>query len=117
MSLTLITVNYNCAKHTLELLKSLEHQTDKEFDVIIIDNDSAPQDRALLGEYATSSPLKLDIIYSQTNRGYAGGNNIGIRKALAQESEWVVLINPDTTVSPDFIASLPQEEGIVGLPL
>jgi GT2 family glycosyltransferase len=115
--LTLITVNYNCATKTLELLRSLERQTDPNFDVIVVDNDSAPEDRSMLGEYAVASPLKLDVIHSATNRGFSGGNNLAIRKALAQGSEWILLLNPDTTVGPDFIAQLPQEEGIVALPL
>jgi GT2 family glycosyltransferase len=104
--LTLITVSYNCAEKTLELLRSLERQTDQNFDVIVVDNDSAPADRGILGEYAASSPLKLDIIYSDTNRGFSGGNNLAIRKALAQGSEYVFLINPDITVDAGFISAI-----------
>ena len=119
--LTLITVNYNNAQGTIGLLRSLQNQTDPEFDIIVVDNDSTPDDRALLGGYAGSSPLNLDVIYSETNRGFAGGNNLAIRKALAQPAEWFVLINNDTTVGPDFIASLrgklPAEGALVGIPL
>lgn len=121
MPLTLITVNYNNARATVELLRALEQQTEKDFDIIVVDNDSAPDDRALLGEYATSSSLRLDIIYSDTNRGFSGGNNLAIRKALAQGSEWLLLINNDTTVEPNFIEILksntPQEPCIAGIPL
>src|SRR4051812_34503995 len=119
--LTLITVNFNSAEHTIGLLKSLERQTEKGFDVIVVDNDSTPEDRALLGQYASSSPLRLDIIYSDTNRGFSGGNNLAIRKALAQESQWVLLINPDTTVDVDFIIQvrprLHEKPCIIGFPL
>lgn len=119
--LTLITVNYNCAEKTIGILRSLEYQTDQSFDVIVVDNDSAPADRGLLGEYAASSSLKLDVIYSDTNRGFSGGNNLAIRKALAQGSEWVLLINPDTTVESDFISEiirqLPSQTELVGIPL
>lgn len=119
--LTLITVNFNNARATLELLRSLERQTNHHFDVIVVDNDSAPEDRALLGQYAPTSPLKLDVIYSERNRGFSGGNNIGIRKAVAQGSEWIVLINNDTTVTENFISALRPKLGhepmVVGLPL
>lgn len=117
---TLITINYNGAGDTLGLLRSLERQSQKNFVVIVVDNASEPEDRARLGEYATTSPLALDIIYSDTNRGFSGGNNLAIRKALAQKSEWVLLINNDTTVEPDFIEKLLSHEhpsGIVGIPL
>jgi GT2 family glycosyltransferase len=106
--LAIITVNYNCARHTLELLRSLERQDNKQFSVIVVDNDSQPEDRALLGEYAASSSLNLDIIYSETNRGFSGGNNLAIRKALAQGSEWLLLLNPDTIASPDLVRRIQQ---------
>jgi GT2 family glycosyltransferase len=119
--LTLITVNYNNARGTVGLLKSLEEQTDGYFDVIVVDNDSSPDDRAMLGQYAVTSKLSLDVIYSDRNRGFSGGNNIAIRKALEQGSEWLMLINNDTTVSADFIVQLrrqlPDEPSLVSLPL
>lgn len=116
--LTLITINYNGAGDTIALLRSLESQTNKQFSVIVVDNASEPEDRAQLGEYAATSPLMLDIIYSDTNRGFSGGNNLAIRKALAQKSEWILLINNDTTVEADFITSLPLDTpGLIGLPI
>jgi GT2 family glycosyltransferase/glycosyltransferase involved in cell wall biosynthesis len=121
MTLTLITVNYNNARATIELLRSLERQQSKAFDVIVVDNDSRSDDRALLGSYATSSPLRLDIIYSDRNRGFSGGNNLAVRKALAQGAEWLVIINNDTVVPETFITSLasqlPAEPAIVAFPL
>ncbi|MEK7638361.1 MAG: glycosyltransferase [Patescibacteria group bacterium] len=121
MQLTLITVNFNNARATVDLLRALEKQSNREFDVIVVDNDSQSDDRVLLGSYAISSPLRLDIIYSDRNRGFSGGNNLAIRKALVQESEWICLINNDTTVAPDFIASLvpqlPPDPTVIGIAL
>jgi GT2 family glycosyltransferase len=90
--LTVIIINYHTREHVQKLLQCLEAQTVKDFQTIVIDND-------------------------ENNRGFAGGCNEGIRQALARGSEWILLLNPDTTVEPDFIAQLPREEGIVGLPL
>lgn len=121
MQLTLITVNYNNARATVELMRALEQQGNKDFDVIVVDNDSTAENRALLGEYSASSSLRLDIIYSDTNRGFSGGNNLAIRKALQQGSEWLLLINNDTTVESDFISKLitqlPSEPSIIQVPL
>jgi hypothetical protein len=121
MQLTLITVNYNNADATIGLLRSLEKQLNSGLDVMVVDNDSAEADRAKLGEYAINSPLRLDIIYSETNRGFSGGNNLAIRKALTQKVEWILLINNDTTVESDFIerlsAQLTNEPCVAGVPL
>lgn len=118
---TCITVNYNSAAATIGLLRSLERQTDGSFDVIVVDNDSSADDRAMLAAYAATSPLALEVIHSGVNRGFSGGNNIGIRKALAQGTQWAFLINPDTTVAPDFISTLrlrlPREPALVGTPV
>jgi len=121
MTLTLITVNYNGADDTLRLLSSLQHQTDADFDCIVVDNDSAEEDRARIGSALATTALSADIIYSERNLGFSGGNNIGIRKALAQGSEWIVLINNDTVVDTTFIArlraSLPSHPAVVGIAL
>lgn len=119
--ISIITVNFNNARTTIKLLRALEKQSDKDFDVFVVDNASESSDRGELGEYASISGLHLDLILNDTNRGFSGGNNIAIRKALEQASQWVVLINNDTTVSETFIAQLrPQLErssAIIGLPL
>ncbi|HUO75306.1 MAG TPA: glycosyltransferase family 2 protein [Candidatus Paceibacterota bacterium] len=119
--LTILTVNYRSATSTIALLRSLERQTRTDFDVIVVDNDSPAADRAALAAYAVTSPLALDIILSDTNRGFSGGNNLGIRKALAQGSPWLMFINPDTTAPSDMVASLMAQmeagPGIVGVPL
>lgn len=119
--LTLITVNYRSARATIALLRSLESQGGQPFDVIVVDNDSPADDRALLAAYAATSPLTLDVIYSDTNRGFSGGNNIGIRKALAQGATWILCINPDTVAPTDLIAVItaayPTDAALVGIPL
>lgn len=119
--ISLITINFNNAEATLELLKSLELQTDKDFNITVVDNDSVPGDRASLGEYASATPLSVDLLLSNTNRGFSGGNNLAARKLLALGSTWLVFINNDTTVPTDFIEVLRRElrghTGIVGIPL
>jgi len=46
------------------------------------------------------------VIALPENRGFAGGNNAGIRAALAAGAEGVLLLNNDTRVSPDFLLPL-----------
>ena len=120
MNLALVTVNYNCAPRTLGLLRSLAAQTDRDFATIVVDNDSAPRDREVLGR-AASEPLALDIIHADHNGGFAAGCNVGLRRAFGQGADWVLLINPDTTVAPDFIAqlraTLSDGPALIGLPL
>lgn len=45
----------------------------------------------------------LIIIEVGQNLGFSGGNNIGIKLALAQSADYVLLLNNDTVVAPDFL--------------
>jgi len=50
--------------------------------------------------------LKLKIIENNENLGFAEGNNVGIRYALENRTDYVCLLNNDTRVSPDFLIQL-----------
>ncbi len=41
-----------------------------------------------------------------SNLGFAGGNNVGIKYALKNQADYVLLLNNDTTVEPDFLSQL-----------
>lgn len=127
MKLTIITINYNNSENTIGLLESLKNQTDKDFDVIVVDNNSKDVDQLM--DYKTS---ENNIIYikNDSNLGFSGGNNVGIRKALelwkadpdaSVGAGWVLLLNNDTLPESHLIeylrTNLESREGIVGLPL
>lgn len=118
MRLTIITINYNSAENTIGLLESLKNQTSKDFEVVVVDNDS--NDVGQLMDYKTS---ENNIIYIKNDRnlGFSGGSNVGIRKALQNGSDWVLLLNNDTMPESHLIehlkANLEGKEGIVGLAL
>jgi hypothetical protein len=68
-----------------------------------------------------TSSRKLVIIRSGKNLGFPGGNNVGIRYVLEKEVfGYVLLLNNDTAVAPDFltkmveVAEQDEETGIVG---
>ncbi len=122
MRLTIITINYNSSENTIKLLDSLKNQTDKDFGVIVVDNNS--DDVSKLLNYETSE-TNFIYIKNDHNLGFSGGNNVGIKKALNPPagggSDWVLLLNNDTWVESLFIqrlrAVLEGREGVVGLSL
>jgi hypothetical protein len=48
----------------------------------------------------------VEVLALPENRGYAGGNNAGMRLALERGAEGVLLLNNDTEVAPDFLPPL-----------
>ena len=129
MRLAVITINFNGSQSTVGLIKSLARQTDKDFEIIVIDNASEEADFNHLEEgienVIQQDSERVFLLRNEKNSGFSGGNNIGIKKALNLPAgggvDWVILLNNDTWVEEGFIASLKaklgQSEGIVGIPL
>lgn len=99
-SIAIVIVNWNGKKDTLECLASLENVVSPPFfSTLIIDNGSTDDSiAALKAKYP-----RVAIYESKTNLGFAGGNNLGIEKALQQGAEWIFLLNNDTIVDPLFL--------------
>lgn len=53
-----------------------------------------------------SSNRKLILIKNEKNYGFAEGNNIGMRYALSSSADYILIINNDIVVSPDFLTEL-----------
>ena len=129
MQITIVTVNYNGSESTLELLRSLEEQTNKDFQTIVVDNASEEADFTTLQANISKFNFHISTVRNSENLGFSGGNNNGIRQALdpstrsGQETgpEWVIFLNNDTWVESSFVehlkAKLSGLEGIVGIPL
>lgn len=100
---SVITVNWNNFNDSAECLESLRKTTYPNFEVIVVDNGSGGDDVSLLKQRFGDS---IRLIVNDKNAGFAGGCNIGIKDALARGADYVVLLNNDTVVAPDFIEGL-----------
>lgn len=101
----IIILTLNGKKYLPNLFKSLENlnYTQDKFKIIIVDSGS--MDGTL--EYMESlENLTIKIIKLKTNLGFAAGNNIGIQHAIDHGAEYIVLLNQDTMVEPDFLTQL-----------
>lgn len=100
---SVITVNWNNFNDSAECLESLRKTTYPNFEVMVVDNGSGGDDVSLLKQRFGDS---IRLIVNDKNAGFAGGCNIGIKDALARGADYVVLLNNDTVVAPDFIEGL-----------
>lgn len=103
-SVAVIVLNWNNPDDTLACLRSvmaLDYPADRR-QVIVVDNGSADDSVARIQSAYPDVPL----IETGANLGYAGGNNVGIRHALAQGTDFVCILNNDVTVAPDFLGPL-----------
>lgn len=102
VSVAIILVNWNGFEFTAACLASLRKVDYPDFRVILVDNASQNQE----GERLKKAFPEIDLIGNSENLGFAGGNNVGIRKALDQGFSYVMLLNNDTIVEPDFLGQM-----------
>lgn len=97
---SVIILNWN-GRHLLEeCLDSVRGQEFRDFETIVVDNGSTDDSVPWLGERWTD---QVRVVELPDNRGFAGGNNEGIR---VSKGSWVVLLNNDTAVDAGWLAEL-----------
>lgn len=97
-----VILNTNRKADTLECLASLEAGRYANHRAIVLDNHSS--DGSV--EAIRAAFPRVEVIELAENRGYAGNNNVGIRKALAEGAEWVFVLNEDTVLDPMCLGHL-----------
>ena len=101
-NVTCILVNWNGWRDTLDCLNSLKEGTYRSLTIIVVDNGSTNDSVARI---RAAYPDVL-LLESGSNLGFAGGNNIGIRHALAHGADYVWLLNNDTMPAPNALSML-----------
>jgi GT2 family glycosyltransferase len=95
---------FNGIELTLECLESVRSSSHPDVDVMVVDNASTDGTaRAVRAAYPD-----VHLIETGANLGYAEGNNVGLRAALARGADLAFLVNNDTTLAPDCIATLAE---------
>ncbi len=103
----IVIVSWNGRNDLLECLASVSRLQPPPSSVIVVDNGSTDgTEEAVAKYYPRAAVLRLE-----KNLGFAGGNNRGIEKALAEGAEYICLLNNDTVVDPDFLLELLRTAG------
>ncbi len=101
----IVILNFNEWQDTIECVKSLNKiKPDGKFEVevLVIDNASSNDSvEKLNGQLSSATLLK-----NPKNLGFSGGCNEGARYALKNGANYVVFLNNDTIVEPNFISEL-----------
>ena len=96
---SIIILNYNAGQILFDCVESVIKTNYNNFEIIIIDN--ASEDKSYRKCKEKFKNVKL--IENEKNLGYCEGNNIGIKNA---KGEFIVILNPDTIVEPEWLDEL-----------
>ncbi len=96
---TVVIPNYNGMKYLKICLDALRRQTMKDFRILLVDNGSEDESTA----YVREQYPEVELLCLPENTGFCGAVNAGIRKT---ETPYVLLLNNDTEVFPQFVEEL-----------
>ena len=101
----IILLNYNSYEDTIECVESIaESEKELNYKIIIVDNNSTDDSKEKLAN-------DLNYIYLQANEngGFAKGNNIGIKYAMENGADYILLLNNDTIIEKNSISKMIKE--------
>lgn len=99
MNIYVVILNYNGFEETSNCIESICSGSDKKLEIVIVDNCSPDGS----GDRLRNMFTEHHFLQSGRNGGYGFGVNIGIRYALEQNAEAILVMNNDITVGPGFL--------------
>jgi GT2 family glycosyltransferase len=96
-----VVLNYNGCAHLKYCLLSLVESYYSNFRILVVDNASTDDSADMIATLCPSAQL----IQSEKNRGWSGGNNVGIQEALLLGAKYIILANNDIMVDPRCLAA------------
>ena len=97
MNVVAVVLSYNGREDTLAALESL-----RGIATVVVDNGSTDGSADAVAERFPD----VELVRAGVNLGFAGGNNVGIRRALDRGADWVLLVNNDAEVEPGIVGAL-----------
>jgi len=98
---SVVIVNYHSQKLVCRCLASLKQHCRHPLHYFVVDNSIPPEHSLIVAQHSDAA-----IISPGRNLGFAGGCNLGVIQALAVQSEFILLLNPDAWAENDFLAPL-----------
>lgn len=102
MKVAFVILHYMTTEDTVDCVNSiLQNISYKDYEIIIVNNGSA-NDSSMLLHQAYDNNIKVHIIDSNVNLGFAKGNNLGfIYAKKIMDIDFVIMINNDTIINQD----------------
>ena len=101
-SVAAVVLSYEGRDVTLQALESLAAVEYEPFRIVVADNGSTDGTK----EAVEARFPDVEVVRTEENLGPAGGVNLGLRWALARDFQYVLILNNDIEVPPDFVTEM-----------
>lgn len=104
---SIVILNWNGLQDTLECLDSIFKNDYPHYSIYLVDNASKENELSNIKKFCQSQAEdQRPVVYVQnsTNLGFAEGNNVAIRQAIANGTDYIFTLNNDTVVDPKFLS-------------
>lgn len=103
----IIVLNYNDAETTIKFIEQVKNYDSLDF-IVVVDNASKDNSVESLSPYIGG---KVELVRSTQNKGYAYGNNLGLRyvEKYHPECNYYIVSNPDIIISNNSICELIEQ--------
>jgi len=108
----IVILNWNNARDTVACLESVFRLDYPNYQVLVVDNGSTDNSVRILRARFPD----VEVLETGANLGYAGGNNVGIRRALERGARYVFVLNNDVIVHNRCLTELvlaAEEESLI----
>jgi GT2 family glycosyltransferase len=96
---SIVIIHYHSGDYIFDCINAISQQTYPSVEVIVIDNDS--QDAASIALKRLATEGEITYLLMSTNAGASAANNRGIKAAVG---DFVLVLNADVFLEPNFIA-------------
>ena len=103
-TIVIVILNWNNASDTIDCLDSLATLDYPNYRLLVVDNGSTDES---VVQIRVRHP-GMEILETGDNLGYAEGNNVGIRHAIQNGADYLLVLNNDTLVAPTMLTELVQ---------
>ena len=107
MNLAVVILNWNQAAATIRCVEAVAGWTLVAPDIWVVDNASQDGSRDLIPKQCPAA----HVLASDSNLGFAGGNNLALRRILASRADVVLMLNNDAVIAEDQVQQRPYQRG------
>jgi len=105
MNLAVVILNWNQAAATIRCVEAVAAWTQVAPEIWVVDNASQNGSRDLIMKHCPTAY----VLASDINLGFAGGNNLALRRIMSSRADVVLLLNNDAVIAEDHVQHLLAE--------